>query len=79
MEPIAEFVVFHVRRRQGFVEAAQLEHHRSFDRESPRSKVSLENPNWVILIEILAENTGISIVKESDIVSLEREKRALSE
>ena len=47
--------------------------------ENIPSKVSLENPNWVILIEILAENTGISIVKESDIVSLEREKRALSE
>jgi len=38
-------------------------------------KVSLENPNWIILIEIIGNKTGISVLKEIDIFSSVMEKR----
>ncbi|MFQ5497604.1 MAG: THUMP domain-containing protein [Nitrosopumilus sp.] len=44
-----------------------------------KNKVSLEFPNKIILIEILGDKTGISIVKKSDILSIEKTKRSLSE
>ena len=40
------------------------------------NKVSLNQPDWVILIEILADKTGISILKENEIFSLDKAKRA---
>ena len=40
------------------------------------NKVSLNQPDWVVLIEILAEKTGISILKENEIFSLDKAKRA---
>lgn len=40
-----------------------------------RYKVSLENPNWIILIEIIGNKTGISVLKEIDIFSSVMEKR----
>ena len=43
------------------------------------NKVSLEFPDKVILIEILGNKTGISILKQSDILSIEKTKRSMSE
>ena len=39
------------------------------------NKVSLNQPDWVILIEILGDKTGISILKDSEIFSLDKTKR----
>ena len=39
------------------------------------NKVSLNQPDWVILIEILADKTGISILKDSEMFSLDKAKR----
>ena len=39
------------------------------------NKVSLNQPDWVVLIEILADKTGISILKDSEIFSLDKSKR----
>ena len=44
-----------------------------------RNNVSLEFPDKVVLIEILGNKTGISILKKSDILSLEKTKRSISE
>ena len=41
------------------------------------NKVSLENPDWIIQIEIFGNKTGISILKKNTIFSLERAKRNL--
>ncbi|MCJ7637039.1 MAG: THUMP domain-containing protein [Nitrososphaeraceae archaeon] len=40
-----------------------------------RFKVSLENPDWIILIEIIGNKTGISVLKEKDIFNSLMEKR----
>ena len=39
------------------------------------NEVSLNHPDWVVLIEILGDNTGISILKDSGIFSLDKAKR----
>ncbi len=44
-----------------------------------KNKVSLEFPDKVILIEILGNKTGISILKKSDVLSIEKTKRSISE
>lgn len=44
-----------------------------------KNKVSLEFPDKVILIEILGNKAGISILKKSDILSTEKTKRNMSE
>jgi tRNA acetyltransferase TAN1 len=44
-----------------------------------RNNVSLEFPDKVVLIEILGNKTGISILKKSDILSVEKTKRSISE
>ena len=44
-----------------------------------KNKVSLENPDKIVLIEILGAKTGVSILKKSDIFSLEKTKRSLSD
>lgn len=44
-----------------------------------KNKVSLENPDKVIQIEILGGKTGVSIIKKSEILSVEKTKRSLSE
>ena len=41
------------------------------------NKVSLEKPTWTILIEVLGGKTGISILKNDVLFSLERSKRNL--
>lgn len=43
------------------------------------NKVSLEEPNWIALIEILDKKTGVSVLKNNDIFSLELSKRGLLE
>jgi tRNA acetyltransferase TAN1 len=44
-----------------------------------KNQVSLEFPDKVVLIEILGNKTGISILKKSDILSTEKTKRSISE
>ena len=44
-----------------------------------KNKVSLENPDKIILIEILGAKTGFSILEKSDILSVEKTKRSLSD
>ena len=44
-----------------------------------KNKVSLDFPNKIILIEILGNKTGISIIKKVDLVSIEKTKRSLSD
>ena len=39
------------------------------------NKVSLNQPDWVVLIEILGDKTGISILKDDEIFSLDKAKR----
>ena len=43
------------------------------------NKVSLENPDKIIQIEILGAKTGIAILKKSHILSVEKTKRSLSD
>ena len=47
--------------------------------DSITNKVSLEKPDWIALIEILGNKTGISVLKSDDIFSLEISKRELLE
>lgn len=44
-----------------------------------QNKVSLEFPDKVVLIEILGNVAGISILKKTDVLSLEKTKRSMSE
>lgn len=44
-----------------------------------KNKVSLEFPDKVVLIEILGSKTGISVLKKSDVLSIEKTKRSISE
>jgi len=44
-----------------------------------KNEVSLEFPDKVILIEVLGNKTGISILKKSDVLSTEKIKRSISE
>jgi len=44
-----------------------------------KNKVSLENPDWVLLVEILGNKSGVSVVKEDSIISVQKIKRSLSE
>lgn len=44
-----------------------------------KNKVSLDYPDKVVLIEILENITGVSILKKSDILSIEKTKRSISE
>jgi tRNA acetyltransferase TAN1 len=44
-----------------------------------QNKVSLEEPDWIALIEILGNKAGVSVLKSDDIFSLELSKRKLLE
>lgn len=44
-----------------------------------KNKVSLEFPDRILLVEILGNKTGISILKKADILSTEKTKRSISE
>ena len=39
------------------------------------NKVSLNQPDWIVLIEIIGNETGISILKNDEIFSLDKAKR----
>ena len=39
------------------------------------NKVSLNQPDWIILIEIIGNKTGISILKNAELFSLDKAKR----
>jgi len=43
------------------------------------NKVSLENPDKIILVEVLGNKTGISLITRQDLLSTEKIKRSLSE
>ena len=43
------------------------------------NKVCLDNPDWVILIEIIGDKTGVSVLRNNTILSVEKVKRSLSE
>ena len=42
------------------------------------NKVSLDKPDWIVLVEIIGNNTGLAIIKEDSIFSLQKIKRSLS-
>jgi tRNA acetyltransferase TAN1 len=44
-----------------------------------KNKVSLEFADKIVLIEILGNKTGLSILKKSDVLSIEKTKRSISE
>jgi len=44
-----------------------------------KNKVSLENPDWILLVEILGDKSGVSVVKDDSIISVQKMKRKLSE
>ncbi|MEX0855306.1 MAG: THUMP domain-containing protein [Nitrosopumilaceae archaeon] len=43
------------------------------------NKVSLDSPDWVILIEIIGDETGVSVIRNNNILSVEKTKRSLSD
>ena len=43
------------------------------------NKVCLDDPDWIILVEIIGEETGVSILRKNSILSVEKVKRSLSE
>ena len=43
--------------------------------DSLSNKVSLENSNWEIIIQILKNKTGVSIIPPNTILSVDRQKR----
>ena len=47
--------------------------------ECVKREVSLDNPDYIILVEIVGGFTGISLVEKNDILSVEIEKRSISE
>lgn len=44
-----------------------------------KNRVSLEHPDWIILVEILGKKTGISVIKPDEVISIEKQKRIVSE
>ena len=44
-----------------------------------KNKVSLEFPDKIVLVEVLGNRAGISILKKSDVLSIEKTKRSMSE
>jgi tRNA acetyltransferase TAN1 len=40
-----------------------------------KNKVSLEKYDWIVLVEIIGKISGVSILKDKDILSVEKEKR----
>lgn len=43
------------------------------------NKVSLGSPDWVILIEIIGDEAGVSVIRNNNILSVEKTKRSLSD
>ena len=40
-----------------------------------KNKVSLEKYDWIVLVEVIGKISGVSILKDKDILSVEKEKR----
>jgi tRNA acetyltransferase TAN1 len=40
-----------------------------------KNKVSLEKYDWIVLVQVIGKISGVSILKDSDILSVEKEKR----
>jgi tRNA acetyltransferase TAN1 len=40
-----------------------------------KNKVSLEKYDWIILVEVLGAVSGVSVLKDADVLSVERAKR----
>ena len=43
------------------------------------NKVSLNNPDWVFLVEIIGNQAGVAIIPDNAILSVEKVKRSLSD
>jgi len=43
-----------------------------------QNKVSLNQPDWIVLIEIIGNNTGLAVLRDDSILSLQKIKRSLS-
>ena len=43
------------------------------------NKVSLSNPDWVFLVEIIGDQAGVSVIPNNTILSVEKVKRSLSD
>lgn len=42
-----------------------------------KNKVSLEKYDWIVLVQVVGKISGVSILKDSDILSVEKEKRII--
>jgi tRNA acetyltransferase TAN1 len=42
------------------------------------NEVDLEEPDWVVLIEIIGGKTGVSIIREEDMLNVQKERAELS-
>ena len=42
------------------------------------NKVSLKQPDWIVLIEVIGNNTGLAVLRENSVISLQKTKRSLS-
>jgi tRNA acetyltransferase TAN1 len=42
-----------------------------------KNKVSLEKYDWIILVQVVGKISGVSILKDQDILSVEKEKRII--
>jgi tRNA acetyltransferase TAN1 len=40
--------------------------------------VDLENPDWVVLVEIMGNRTGVSVIREESIFNVQKERAVLS-
>lgn len=38
-------------------------------------KVSLDNPSWVVLVQVVGKVTGLTVIKPDEVLSVEREKQ----
>ena len=43
------------------------------------NKVSLNNPDWIFLVEIIGNEAGVSVIPNNTILSVEKVKRSLSD
>ena len=43
------------------------------------NKVSLNNPDWIFLVEIIGDKAGVSVIPNNSILSVEKVKRSLSD
>jgi len=42
-----------------------------------KNKVSLEKYDWIVLVQVVGKISGVSILKDDDILSVEKEKRII--